>query len=317
MLPSSHDLLFATASQTIWHESRHGRPTSVTSVQVWEDKDSDEITAESATTGSPAVETNASTTVDAASGAEQANTKKLNVAATTGFTVGRHVLVTNAALGQSEWIEVAGVASADYLLTRQPMVHNYTTSDTVVGTRMSATIDTTWASDKNNLSDPYAPNPRWRAVFTYPVASVVYREPVYFDLLRYPVTFGVTALDVDRESPGWLERLPIDQQVGQGVQLIAQAVRQVKRDLSRAKRSDWAQRNSEQFNDLICMQAVVKGAHAAYMHGGESRDRLDEARRDYQSFFDQWVANATAPEQASAAGDGAVMPLRRQEIFER
>jgi hypothetical protein len=317
MLPSSHDVLFATASQTIWHESRHGRPTSVTSVQIWEDRDSDEITAESATTGSPAVESTASTTVDAASGALQANTKKLNVAATAGFTVGRHVLVTNAALGQSEWVEVAGVALNDYLLTRQPMVHNYTTSDTVVGTRMSATVDTTWASDKNNLSDPYAPNPRWRAVFTFPVAGVVYREPVYFDLLRYPVTFGVTALDVDGYSRGWLERLPLDDQIGQGAGLIVQAVKQVKRDLSRAKRSDWAQRNSEQFNDLIVMMAVVKGAHAAYMHGGESRDRLDEARRDYQSFFDQWVANATAPEQASAAGDGAVMPLRRQEIWER
>jgi hypothetical protein len=316
MLPSSHDVLLAVASQTIWHDARQGRASGTPTVAVWEDSQSDETTAESAITGAASADS-VNTTVDAASGAAQANPKRLAVTATTSTAIGRHYLVTNAALGQSEWIEVAGIASADYLLTRQPMVHNYAASDTVVGTRISATIDTTWATDENNLSDPYAPNPRWRAVWTFVVGGVTYREATYFDLLRYPVTFGVTALDVDRESPGWLERLPIDQQVGQGVQLIAQAVRQVKRDLSRAKRSDWAQRNSEQFNDLICMQAVVKGAHAAYMHGGESRDRLDEARRDYQSFFDQWVANATAPEQASAAGDGAVMPLRRQEIWER
>jgi hypothetical protein len=316
MLPSSHDVLLATASQTIWHDVRYGRASGTPTVAVWEDSQSDETTAESAITGAASVES-VNTTVDAASGSSQSNPKQLNVAATTNMVIGRHYLVTNAALGQSEWIEAAGISSGAYVLTRQPMVHVYANADTVVGTRISATIDTTWATDENNLSDPYAPNPRWRAVWTFVVNSVTYREATYFDLLRYPVTFGVTALDVDGYSRGWLERLPLDDQVGQGAQLILQAVKQVKRDLSRAKRTDWAQRNSEQFNDLICMMAVVKGAHAAYMHGGESRDRLDEARRDYQSFFDQWIANATAPEQASAAGDGAVMPLRRQEIWER
>lgn len=316
MLPSSADVLYAVASQSIWHDARQGRASGTPTVQVWEDREGDLATARSATTGSASVDS-VNTTVDAASGSGQANPKKVNVAATSSTAIGRQYLITNTALGQSEWFEVAGIASADYLIARQPLVHAYASADTVVGTRISITIDTTWASDINNLSDPYAPNPRWRAVFTYTVASVTYREAVYFDLLRYPVTFGVTAVDVDREAPGWLDRLPVDYQVGQGVTLITQAVRQVKRDLSRAKRADWAQRNSEQFNDLIVMQAVVKGAQAAYLHGGTGREQLEEVRKNYQSFFDQWIANSTAPEAVDAAGGGAVLPIRRQELFER
>ena len=305
-LPASQDLLFSTASQTIHLDVLEGRPTWV-STTVYEDSIGDTGSTESAITGTPAAETNPNTTVDVACGpgSAQTNMRKVPVAATTGFTVGRQYLIADATFGHSEWFECAGIVSADYVLARSPLVSLYATSSTVQSCRMTATVDTTWISDSANLTDPLAPNPRYRVAWVYTVGGVTYRQTTYFDVVRIDgALHGVTAVDVERESPGWIDRLPTDHRVGQGRTLIEQAARQVKRDLFAIDRIDWAQRNSRWFQDLICMQAVVLVHRANFEHGGDNLPQLERAEKKYSSAWDKWMNAAKAAEQLDSTGAG-------------
>jgi len=317
-LPASTKILFSQASQTIWIDPLEGRASSVTSITVYEDYSGDTGQTESAITGSAAVETNPNTTTNAACGpgSVQTDMTKIPVTATTGFTAGRQYLITDGTNGRSEWFECAGVVSGDYVLARHPLMHLYASGSTVVSTRITATIDTTWASDSNNLSDPLNPNPRYRAAWVYTVGGVVYRPVTYFDLVRIDGTlYGVTAVDVERESPGWIDRLPLDHRVNQGKTLIEQAAEIVVRDLYDISRTDWAQRNSRQFQQLIAMQAVVLGQKAAFEAGGNNVAQLDRAEAAYAARWDKWMNAAIAAQQTDSTGAGAQPD--RAELFVR
>lgn len=308
-------LQFGQASQTIYWDVKQGRASGTPTVSVWDDNEGDDATAESATTGSASVETNPNTTTDASCGPDsvQTNMTKIPVTATTGFTIGRQYLITDATTGRSEWFECTGVVSGDYVLSRNPLSHLYASGSAVVGTRISITIDTTWISSTDNLSDPLDLYPRWRAACDYTVGGVAYHQAIYFDVARYVSTFGtfgVNGVDCDRESPGWLDRLPTDYRVGQGEQVIIEAARQVKADLSHINRRDWAQRHSEQFHRLIAMQAEVRCQEAAFQHGGQNLPQLERAKQKYDEHFTKWMAAARAPEQVTTNGAGG-QPDRR------
>lgn len=311
MLPANPDILFSTAGQLIWHDARQGRASGTPTVAVYEATTGATGTAESAV-GAASVETNPNTTTDAACGpgSVQTDMRKVPVTATTGFVHNRQYLITDATLGRSEWIECDGIASADYIKSRTPLVHLYASGSAVVSTRIVATVDTTWASDVNNLSDPWAPNPRYRAAWTYVVGGVTYHEYTFFDLVRGPATHGVTGADVDGRFPGWLDRLPTDYRVGAGSALIVQAAKMVKVELAAIGRNDWAQQNGEAFNDLIVLQAEVRGQEASYQHGGNNLDQLARAEAKFAERFDKFMNAARAAEQTDSSGAGA-QPDRR------
>ncbi len=316
-LPASHDLLFATASQTVYLDVLEGRPTHV-SLTVYEDASGDTGQTESAITGSPAVETNPNTTTDAACGpgSVQTNMRKIPVTATTGFTRGRQYLITDATTGATEWFECDEIVSADYVTARSPLTRLFASGSTVQSTRLVGTIDTTWASDSSNLSDPFDPNPRYRLAWVYTVGGVTYRPVVYANLVRIDgALHGVTAVDCERESPGWTDRLPVNHRSGQGKTLIEQAAWVVKRDLYSIGRNDWAQRNSRAFQDLIVMQAVVLVHRANFEHGGDNAVQLDRAEAKYSSAWDKWMNAAIAAEQRDTSGSGGKPDLA--QLFQR
>jgi hypothetical protein len=304
---------FGDTAGTVYHDAAEGRASSVTSLTVWEDTQSDTSTSETAF-GSAAVETNPSTTFDAASGYSQTDPTKCNLAATTGIVEGRRYLATNA-YGENDWVEVQRIDSANAVYARNPLAHDYTTSDTFVSTRISATVNSTWVADESNLSHPLRPFPRWRAAFVYVVGGVTYRAVSHFDLVRYPWHHSVTAVDVDRLSRGWLSRLAVDDRLGQGQAAIDEAAHQVKLALWTRGVADYALRNSAVLNELIKLKAVELVAKQAYMNGGTGSAQMEMAEADYFKLFTEFVDAGLVPVQSDE--DGAAAPIDRKPVWRR
>src|SRR5690606_12112149 len=135
------DILFAITGQTLHHDCAEGRPSSVTSISIFPWDSSDDADSEWTATGS--VETNPDTTIDADSGYGQTDARRLNVAATTGFAVGRTYLATTAD-GARDWFECAEIDSGNYVIARHPLHNAYVSADTVQSTRITTTVDSTW-----------------------------------------------------------------------------------------------------------------------------------------------------------------------------
>lgn len=251
MASQTQDVLYAVTGQSLAFDAPEGRPSSVTSSTVYENSTGETGTAESATTGSAAVETSPNTTFDQASAA---GTRTCYLTATTGVTVGRVYLATNAT-GEKEWIEVTAVTTNDSATAREPLANDFTTADTFVGTRIAHAIDSTWVAASENISGDFDPNPKYRWRLVYVVASVTYVHDVYFDLVRYAARHDVTPQDVDRKFPGWLDRIPTYYREEQGRSLIDEAFREIKFDLYQELKPDQGVRNREIVNELVKLRA--------------------------------------------------------------
>lgn len=300
----SQEILYGVTGQSLVFDAPEGRPSSVTSVTVYEADADDSSTAESATTGSAAVETNPNTTFDAASGAGQSDPTKCNVAATTGFVRGRSYLAANAT-GDREWVPVVAIASADYVLSRVPLQNAYTASDALQGTRMSISLDSTWVANSDNLSSEESTFARYRVVWVYTVDSVVRRQQTYFDLVRYSAQHHVTGPDVDARFPGWIESLPTDYRREQGQALIEQAFRAVRMDLlADGKAARWL-RNADVLDELVAYRARMMASESVMLIGGGTLDAVEVARSAYRQRYDQLVREPHIP--LSVGSGGATM----------
>lgn len=255
MSSSTIDLLFGVTGQSLYFDAPEGRPSSVTSSDVFENTTGDDGTEEAATSGSAAVETNPNTTFDAASGAGQADARVCNLAATTGVKIGQQYRATNAA-GEVDIVEVAAIVAAATVTARQPLVNAYTTGDTFESTRVTHAIDATWVADKNNLSGGFDPNPKYRWRLVYVVGGVTYAHDLYFDLLRYAGRHDVSPIDVDRRARGWMERVSVEDREDQGRSVIDEAYQVVKFDLYNLTVPDQSIRNREVVNELVKLKAI-------------------------------------------------------------
>jgi hypothetical protein len=294
------DILFAQSGQSVFYDAPEGRPSAPT-VQIWWDQEGDKAPVRLAPSGAASVDA-VNTTFASASGQASQNQKQANLTSVANIAVGRQYLLTNS-LSETEWGEVTSKGGA-YVLLRAPMQNSYANPDTFQGTRISQLLDPTWVADEVNLSDPFCLFPKWRVVWSYTAAGVACRAATYFDLVRYQTTFGVTGADVDGYAPGWLDSLSIDDRNGGGVRVIRQAVRQVKRDLSKAQQPAWAQRNSVAFNELIMMMAAVLALRTSFMRGATSRDQYETAKGEYWTHFNEWVGQAKSPTETAADGSG-------------
>lgn len=312
-MTDSQDILFNVTGQTLCFDAPEGRPSSVTSVQVFEASDADTATAESAV-GSPSVES-FNTTFSAASGAGETDPTKLHLTTVTALVRGRQYLATNA-YGDREWVEVARIDSTNVkAYARTNLLTDYASTDTFQSTRMTATVDSTWVADRNNLSPPLNPRPRYRVVWTYVVSSVTYRHAAWFDLVRYPFSHTVTAQDVDRLSRGWLYRLAGEDRLSAGEAVIAEAVQQVKVDLWERELADYAFRNQPALNELIRRKAVALVSEQAYQHGGVALPVMEHDRELYWQRFEALIGQPKIDQQVSA--DGASGTPQRADIFVR
>ena len=279
------DIAFDVASQTIYYDAPEGRPSSVTSATVYRWDMSDDGDAESAI-GSASVETNPNTTIDADSGYGQADARKLNVAATTGFARERSYLVTSAD-GLREWFEVEEIDSGNYVIAKHPLHNAYATADTVQSTRISATVDSTWVADETNLlGDDVGPNPHYRVRWVYVVSGVSYVADTYFNLSRYVSKHGVTPQDIEVMAPGWLDSLPTDHRADQGRKLIDNAHREVKIDFHQIDLAASAIAEAEIIDELTRYKTIELGEWARYMKGGIEEAQANAASRRYQTRLD-------------------------------
>jgi hypothetical protein len=163
---ATQEITLGLTSQSLVFDCPDGRPSAVTSVTVYEADADDTATAEAATTGSAAVDTNPNTTLSVAAGVGD---QSITVTSATGFVVDRRYFLT-AAAGHREEIEVAGITGS-VLTLRHPLINAYLiTTSTVVTGRCTISVDNTWAADVANLSPALTPNARYRVRWLVTVA---------------------------------------------------------------------------------------------------------------------------------------------------
>lgn len=280
------DIVFGVTGQRVYLDATEGRPSSVTSVEVFRWESADDY-AELSGTGT--VETDPNTTVDAASGYGQTDPGKLNVTATTGFQVGRRYLATTAD-GAREWVEVAEIDSGNYVLAKHPLHNAYAAADTVQSTRVSCTVDSTWVADETNLSESSGPNPSHRVRWVYVVSGTTYVADTYFSLTRYAGAHGVRPQDIETLYPGWLDRLPTDHRNDQGRALTNDAHRSVRLDLHAAWTADEMVANAEVVDELTRCKVLELGEMAKIMAGASTDGRAYEvARQLYRERLDSLI----------------------------
>lgn len=279
------DIMFDVTGQTVHFDAPEGRPSSVTSATVFRWNYADDGETESAI-GTPSVESNPNTTVDAASGYGQGNPLVVNVAATTGFAVDRTYLIT-AADGFREWFDVAEIDSGNSVTAKHPLHNAYASADTVQSTRIQATIDSTWVADEANLDDCPGPNPSHRIRWVYVVSGVTYVADSYFTLVRYKGAHGVVPQDIESLHPGWMDALPTDHYRDQGRRLINEAYRGVKFDLHQIWTDDAMVANSELVDELTRYKAIELTEMAKALRGTSSPEPYAVAKAAYQSRLDQ------------------------------
>lgn len=299
------DIYFGVTSQSLVWDAPEGRASSVTSVEILPWDASDDADSEWVATG--AVETNPNTTCDAASGYGQADPRKLNVTATTGFAVDRTYLVT-AADGPKETFEVLEIDSGNYVIARNPLHNAYAAADTVQSTRITATVDSTWVADETNLRSDAGPNPHYRVRWVYVVGGVTYIHDSYFNLVRYAGTHGVLPGDLDSLVPQWLDTLPTDHRANQGRTLIADAYRAVKFDLHGTWTDDAMVANAELVDELTRYKTVELGEFAKIMAGGGELARYQVAKDAYQSRLDSLIRITNKAPIRDVDGAAAVRP---------
>lgn len=301
------DITFDVTGQKVYFDAPEGRPSSVTSVEVFAWDVGDDDTAETAV-GAGSVETDPNTIIDSASGAGQSDPRVLNVAATTGFVIGRLYLATGAD-GYSEWFECAEIDSGNSVAAKHPLLNSYASPDAVASTRIQATIDSTWVADDTNLRDDAGPNGAYRVRWAYVVSSVSYVAETYFNLVRYAGKHGVRPQDVEAHLPGWLDSLPTDHRRDQGRRLIDEAYRAVKIDLQQVETDDAMVANTEIMDELTRYKTVELSTMTRALMTGE-RGGYDIAKAAYQSRFDS-LARITVkvPVRDTTAAAGVAVSL--------
>ena len=311
------DITFGVASQTVYFDAPEGRPSAVTSVEVFPWDMSDDSTAETAV-GAGSVESDPATTIDAASGYGESDARRLNVAATTGAAAERVYLVTRASDGMHERFEVESIDSGDWLIAKHPLHNAYVSGDAVQSTRIQATVDSTWVADISNLMSPESigGNPMYRVRWVYVVNSITHVADTYFNLVRYAGAHGVLPQDMEVMMPGWLDRLPTDHRNDQGRRLIDDAYREVKVDMHQIDLASSGIAESEIVDELVRYKAVENGEWARYFSGTETDDtKANAASKRYIARLDSLIRIVSRVPVRDESG--AATPVIAQGISRR
>jgi len=301
------EILHGITGQRLILDPPEGRPSSITSVSVFERGDDDDANVRPATTGSAAVDTNPNTTTaTSAAGASQTDPRAITVTSATGIVLGRPLLLSNASQ-DSEWVEFVALNGTAGQL-RQPLIDDYPIGSTLVTTRVTIALDSTWIVDRQNLSSETSTEPRYRVAWTYVVGGVTYRRQTQFDVVRYTSTHNVMPTDVDNRFPGWLDRLPVDYRREQGRSIIDQAWREVRVDMRGDNKLGRWLRNLDVVSSLVIHMANFMAAQIAMQYGGNA-DQLKTAGDAYKRRYDQLVAEPHT--------DIAVTPMGGQREADR
>jgi hypothetical protein len=303
-------ILFGIDGQSLFFDAPDV-PSSVTSVDVFEDSQPDTDAAEAATSGAAEID-DTSLVFDAASGDGEADPTAMNLSDVTGLVVGRRYIAARAS-GEHEHVEIARIVDGTTTAhARHPLVHSYESGDTLKAHRMSIAVDAAWVSEAGNLSDPMCVSPRYRVRWQYRVAGEDHdRVGVsWFNLVRHGRMSTVTPADVEMRFPGWLARLPVDHRIGQGQRLIDQAEREVSFHLLEHGKDADAQRGSWLFCELVLYQARLLAHESSFDHGGENSEQLAAAKAAYERRFNV-VREPVVNQQTTPGGSGGIPPGSR------
>jgi hypothetical protein len=265
--------------------------------------------------GSVTVDT-VSTTVDATSGQGQADPQKLNLTATTGIVTRRKYLLSEGS--KQEWVEPIEIVSADYIRARHPLRNTYTTAATLVGTSMTATVDSTWVAAEENLSDISDPNPDYRVLWSFVVGGVTYRQYSFFDLVRSAVGHQVDISDLNAYAPGLADSLPTEYKVEQGRPLLDAAWRSAKAKLRNPSINTDALRDSELVDELVIYSALVVLAVGGWRPAAydSAADYLAVVQPQYDRFFEQnFVVTLKTP--LDTGNTGAAEPVAPKPFWSK
>lgn len=306
------EIIYALTGQTFFYDPPEGRASDTPTVQVFSTGTDDDGTAESATTGACSVDSVSTTLSVGASIGDVA----LTLTSGTGVTKGRRYLLTDDDDGNQEWVDVVSVVGAAVRI-RNPLINAHSIGSTFVGTRISISVDSTWVADESNLTDSLetAGAAGYRLRWSYTVGGVATIGVSYADLVRYQAKNLVTALDVDRTFPGWLDRLSIDNREDQGAALVEEAFRAVKMDALADAQLLRRIRDTQVLSELVIYRANVLAVQANVISGQVSADVLSVARDLYQQ---RYVSLIREPKiSADQSGGGANGTARRLPAWRR
>lgn len=307
------EVVFAQAGQTLILDAPEGRPSSVTSVTVWDGYADEDSTAELATTGAGAVEANPNTTTTAIAGYGQSDPRKVTVTAATGIALGRSYLLTSSS-GESEWIEVVRLNGLD-VYARAKLHNTYPVGSALATSRMSIGMDAAWIADKTNLASEEGTEPGYRVAWVYVVAGVTHRRLTFFDLVRNSSAHTVRPIDVDRRFPGWLDKLPTDYRREQGRPLIEASFAELRADLlADGKTLRWL-RHGDVINSLVIHRANQMAVEQNAQEGRATVEQADQAQQLYRQRYDQLIREGHIPTAVNSGG--GTVESRKSSIWSR
>lgn len=302
MAAKTQDVLYNITGQSVYWDCPEGRPSSVTATKLYLAGTGDDGTAETAL-DTPTVETNPNTTLDGAAGVSQSDPTLIPLTATTGCTLGRRFLMTNAN-GEIDWVEIGEVNSGVAVYAKEPLRNDYVSGDSFESTRITAAILAAWVGDSSNISDDLDPNPGYRLRAVYVVGGVTYVHQCGVNLVRYRATHTVTPADMQAFRPAWANVLPTYHQQDGGARILDEAYTEMRWDWFRAGVPAEMVRNQEAVDQGTKLMAWMN----ITADGNDEAEQAEAAKR-YTQFVDGlFRITATAARATSTSGAGVVSP---------
>lgn len=277
---------------------REGAPTSAATYKVYAGTASNDDAVEFEGT---ATLDSVSTTVDAASGYTQTNRQRLYVASTTGVTVGRRYLMTNAG-GQREVITVALVALDDYVDLEEPLAYDYASGATVKGIRHVFTVDATFIVDESTITvassallgaeSTSGPAPPFRVEWRYTTGSTAQRTWTSLAVVRQVAKSRLTAEQLRGVMP---DVLFLEWVVQRGQDFAPQLTLAEGDTRLRARAAGFdpdAVRDPEAWDRMVLYAWVTAILRAQFLGGADVGLALEAARSDETIFFEKMLGTA-------------------------
>ena len=285
-MPVSHqDIVFGEEDQDLALVVPEGRPSSITNVNIhlWSASD----TADSEWTVSSTSIDAVDTTFDDNSGVSSANTKLLNLAATTSIVADREYLATDAQ-GIKEWVLVSGITAGASVTSILGLGRDYVNGDTFEGTRITTTVDATWIADAANINTGLTTFDRWRVRWEYVVGGVTYVRTTTFSVVRRAAQHTVTPPSIALLYPSLYNSAPTDFRHERLQFIIDKAYEEFATDLLQVTIPDEQVLSPKVVNEMVEFKtAVLIGRDRAMATGDELTLTIanDTYMRRFQSIF--------------------------------
>ncbi len=299
------NITLGLAGQTLAYRVPQGRPTSAT-WSVFYASYADTATAEFS--GSAVLDT-VTTSIVSASGPSQSDPQRVNIVST-GVVTSKKYLISE---GQrQEWVTPVEVGSG-YIRVRHPLLNDYTTAATFVGTTITAAVDATWVANVAKLSNPTDPNPGYRVVWSIVLSTGTVAAYSFFDLVRAPITHQVDIDDVDGFAPGLMDSLPVQFAREQGRPLIDAAWKAVEALLAGIDLDSDSLRADQDVDMLVVYRALVILAVGGWrpVTFDNQADYVRTVTDQFSRYWEQHFAvSLTAAIDANADGAGGIREPR-------